>query len=84
MARASVGPVERLLNMVGEQKLCAAVYAGTFAINLALCFILIPKIGPMGAAAATATAMVTESLALFVLAKKRLGLHVFVWQPRKV
>jgi O-antigen/teichoic acid export membrane protein len=83
MARASVGPVERLLNMVGEQKLCAAVYAGTFAINLALCFILIPRIGPMGAAVATASAMVTESLLLFVLAKKRLGLHVFVWQPKK-
>ena len=84
MARASVGPVERLLNMVGEQKLCAAVYAGTFAINLALCFILIPRIGPMGAAVATASAMVTESLLLFVLAKKRLGLHVFIWQPKKI
>lgn len=83
MARASVGPVERLLNMVGEQKLCAAVYAGTFAINLALCFILIPRIGPMGAAAATAAAMVTESVLLFVLARKRLGLHVFIWHPRK-
>ncbi len=48
MARASVGPVERLLNMVGEQKLCAAVYAGTFAINLALCFILIPRLARWG------------------------------------
>jgi hypothetical protein len=37
----------------------------------------------MGAAVATASAMVTESLLLFVLAKKRLGLHVFVWQPIK-
>ena len=27
MARASVGPVERLLNMLGEQRVCAAVYA---------------------------------------------------------
>ena len=69
--------------MVGEQKLCAAVYAGTFAINLALCFILIPRIGPMGAAAATAAAMVTKSVLLFVLARKRLGLHVFIWHPRK-
>ena len=83
MARASVGPVERLLNMVGEQKLCAAIYAGTFALNLALCFILIPRLGPMGAAAATASAMVAESALLFLLAKKRLGLYVFVWRPAK-
>jgi O-antigen/teichoic acid export membrane protein len=82
MARASVGPVERLLNMVGEQKLCAAVYASTFALNFALCFILIPRMGPMGAAVATASAMVLESALLFMLAKKRLGLHVFVWHPR--
>jgi O-antigen/teichoic acid export membrane protein len=83
MARASVGPVERLLNMVGEQKLCAAIYAGTFALNFVLCIILIPRMGPMGAAVATASAMVLESALLFVLAKKRLGLHVFVWHPRK-
>jgi O-antigen/teichoic acid export membrane protein len=82
MARASVGPVERLLNMVGEQKLCAAVYAGAFAINLGLCFVLIPQLGPMGAAVATATAMVVEATLLFVLARKGLGLHVFIWHPR--
>jgi O-antigen/teichoic acid export membrane protein len=83
MARASVGPVERLLNMVGEQKLCAAVYAGTFALNFVLCLVLIPRMGPMGAAVATASAMVMESALLFLLARKRLGLHVFVWHPRK-
>ena len=69
--------------MVGEQKLCAAVYAGTFALNFILCIVLIPRMGPMGAAVATASAMVMESVLLFVLAKKRLGLHVFVWHPRK-
>lgn len=82
LARSSVGPVERLLNMVGEQKLCAAVYAGTFALNLVLCLVLIPRLGPIGAAAATAAAMVTESALLFLLARKRLGLHVFIWHPR--
>lgn len=82
MARASVGPVERLLNMVGEQAFCAAVYAGAFAINLALCFLLIPRLGPMGAAVATASAMVAEAVMLFLVAKLRLGIHVFIWQPR--
>src|ERR1035441_2631877 len=34
LARAAVGPAERLLNMLGERKQCAAVYAAAFAINL--------------------------------------------------
>ena len=37
LARATVGPVERLLNMVGEQRACALVYASAFAANIALC-----------------------------------------------
>jgi O-antigen/teichoic acid export membrane protein len=82
MARASVGPVERLLNMVGEQKLCAAVYASAFAINLSFCFLLIPRLGPMGAAIATACAMVTEAILLFLVARMRLGIHVFIWRPK--
>jgi O-antigen/teichoic acid export membrane protein len=80
MARASVGPDERLLNMVGEQRLCAAVYAGAFTINLLLCFLLIPRIGPMGAAIAIASAMVAESALLYFVAKHRLGIHVFIWR----
>jgi O-antigen/teichoic acid export membrane protein len=80
MARASVGPVERLLNMVGEQRLCAAIYASAFAINLLLCFLLIPRIGPLGAAIAIASAMVAESALLYLVAKYRLGIHVFIWR----
>ena len=79
MARASVGPVERLLNMVGEQRVCAAIYAAAFAINLVLCFLLIPRIGPMGAAIAIACAMVAEACLLYLAAKRRLGIHVFIW-----
>jgi len=80
MARASIGPAERLLNMVGEQRVCAAIYATAFATNLFLCFALIPAIGPMGAAIAIAGAMVAESALLFLAAKRRLGIHVFIWR----
>jgi O-antigen/teichoic acid export membrane protein len=82
MARASVGPAERLLNMVGEQRLCAAIYAGAFAVNLLLCFLLIPRMGPMGAAIAIAGAMVAEAALLYLVAKRRLGIHVFIWGRR--
>src|SRR5215813_13478786 len=53
LSRAAVGPVERLLNMLGEQRACALVYAGAFAFNLVLCLILIPRFGATGAAVAT-------------------------------
>jgi O-antigen/teichoic acid export membrane protein len=78
LARAAVGPAERLLNMLGERKQCAAIYAGAFALNLALCIALIPRIGIEGAGIATSTALVFESIMLYVIAKRRLGFHVFI------
>src|SRR4051794_21909133 len=45
LARAAVGPVERLLNMLGEQRVCATVYAVAFAVNFAGCCLLIPRFG---------------------------------------
>jgi len=83
LARGAVGPVERLLNMLGEQRACAGVYATAFAINLGLCLTLIPRLGGMGAAIATSCAVLAESIMLFFVTKHRLGLHVFVWgRPR--
>jgi len=73
LGRAAIGPIERLLNMLGEQRVCAAVYAGAFAVNLALCFVLIPRLGMMGAAIATASALIIESILLFIVTKNRLG-----------
>ena len=79
LARAAVGPAERLLNMVGEQRACAIVYAAAFATNLVLCLVLIPRLGLMGAASATATAVLVESLLLFFVTRRRLGLHAFAF-----
>jgi O-antigen/teichoic acid export membrane protein len=83
LARASVGPAERLLNMLGERRRCAHVYAGSFLLNVVLCFVLIPHFGAVGAATASATALVFESVWLFVVAKFRLGFHCLVFgRPR--
>jgi O-antigen/teichoic acid export membrane protein len=79
LSRAAIGPMERFLNMLGQQRACALVYAGAFAINIAMCFVLIPHWGADGAAIATATALVIETLSLFMIARNRLGFHVFVW-----
>jgi O-antigen/teichoic acid export membrane protein len=82
LARATVGPVERLLNMVGEQRACAFVYASAFAANIALCVVLIPLFGVAGAAVAISGAMVLEAVLLYWVSKQRLGLHVFIWRPK--
>jgi len=79
LARASVGPAERLLNMLGERRSCALVYGTSFVLDLALCVVLIPRIGLAGAAIASSVALVFESASLFAVAKYRLGFHCFVF-----
>jgi O-antigen/teichoic acid export membrane protein len=79
MARASIGPVEKLLSMLGQQSICAFIYALAFATNIALNIVIVPSFGLTGAAIATSSALVLESILLFVMAKRRLGLHVFFW-----
>ncbi len=79
LARAAVGPAERLLNMLDEQRRCALVYAGAAAFNIAAALLLVPRFGMYGAAAAMAAALVVESILLFAVAKRRLGLHPFIW-----
>jgi O-antigen/teichoic acid export membrane protein len=84
MARASVGPAERLLTMLGHQRICAWAYVAAFAFNLGVCILLVPDYGTIGAAIATAGGFVIESIALFAIAKRSLGLHMFVWRPAGV
>ena len=78
LARAAVGPVERLLNMLGERRVCAQIYAGSFVLNLVLCVALIPGLGITGAAIASAATLVSESVCLFFIAKIRLGFHCLI------
>lgn len=84
LARAAVGPAERLLNMLGERRACALVYGVSFAISVVLCVLLIPRFGLAGAAVASTAALVFESAGLFVVAKRRLGLHCFIFGAPKV
>jgi O-antigen/teichoic acid export membrane protein len=82
LARAAIGPAERLLNMLGQQRICAFAYAAAFLVNIVGCFALAPAYGGAGAACATAAAFATESVLLFIIAKRRLGLTMFIWAPR--
>ncbi|MBM3529747.1 MAG: flippase [Alphaproteobacteria bacterium] len=79
LSRAAIGPVERLLSMLGEQRICAAVFATTFFLNVGLGIAMIPRWGVNGAAASTAIALVFESVLLYVVTRRRLRLHAFAF-----
>jgi O-antigen/teichoic acid export membrane protein len=83
LARSAVGPLAPLLNVIGEQRVCAMIFAGAFLTNLVLCLILIPLFGVMGAAISTAIALVVESASLFFVTKRRLGFHGLIWGASK-
>lgn len=80
LVRASVGPVSSLMIMAGYQKQIALVYGVSLVANILLNFALIPHYGANGAALATALAIVVETVALWGMAKQKMGLNTFIWQ----
>ncbi|MGH6767701.1 MAG: lipopolysaccharide biosynthesis protein [Xanthobacteraceae bacterium] len=82
IARAAIGPMERFLNVIGQQRPCALVYGGAFTLNLILCFLLIPHFGAVGAAIAISSALIAETIALALIARRVIGFDIFVWGRR--
>jgi O-antigen/teichoic acid export membrane protein len=82
VVRAAIGPVERLLNMLGHQHVCALAYALSFVMNVVLCIALVPRFGGHGAAAATSVSLVFETILLFAIVRRRLGLNVLAFGRR--
>jgi O-antigen/teichoic acid export membrane protein len=82
VVRAAVGPVERLLNMLGHQYVCALAYGLSFVLNVVLCVALVPRFGGHGAAAATSLSLAFETVLLFYIVRQRLGLHVLAFGKR--
>src|SRR5690606_1101540 len=62
--RAAIGPGEQVLNMMGRQRVCAAIYCVALVVNLLLCMTFITDFGAMGAAAATTASIALETLLL--------------------
>jgi len=82
VVRSAIGPVERLLNMLGHQHICALAYALAFVMNVVLCVALVPRFGGHGAAAATSISLSFETVLLFSIVRRRLGLHVLAFGRR--
>ena len=75
-------PERYALRIVIVEMACALVYASAFGINVALCLLLIPYSGAIGAAIAIATALIVETVSLALVARHKLGFNVFIWGRR--
>ncbi|GAA6212880.1 flippase [Hyphomicrobiales bacterium 4NK60-0047b] len=75
--KSMFGPAEYVLNMLGEQKLCAVLLFLTALINLGLNFLLIPHYGLIGAASATALSLTLAAVFFFITVKVRLKINIF-------
>ena len=78
--RSAMGPAEFLLNMLGEQALCASVLTVSALLNIALCFALVPHFGMMGAASATAISLMTAAVLNYIVVRRRLDIEIGIWE----
>lgn len=78
LCAASMGLSPSLLNLTGNERVSALIYAGAAGLNLVLNLLLIPVLGTRGAALSTVAAMVAWNLAFFVVARRRLGVNPFI------
>jgi O-antigen/teichoic acid export membrane protein len=77
--RASIGPAESLLNMSGNERVCALIFGLTLMISVGLAMALIPSYGLTGAAVSVAIAMTFETLALVIIVWQRLNIKISVF-----
>ncbi len=78
--RSSMGPAEYLLNMLGEQALCATVLFAAAVLNIALNFALVPTYGLIGAATATSISLVMLALMNSIVVWRRLAIEIAIWK----
>lgn len=79
MARASTGPAELILNMLGQQRGAAGIALAVTVFNVVLNIILVPALGMMGAAIATATSLLAAAVLNAILARHELELNIAIW-----
>lgn len=83
LVRSAMGPSDFLLNMLGEQRLCAIVLVATAILNVVLNLVMIPLYGTPGAAIATASSLSVAALSHWLAVRVRLNLDVAIWNNIK-
>lgn len=84
LMRAAVGPLDFVLNMMGQQNLCAGILGIGALVNIILNAVLIKHFGLYGAATATAASLTLISVMLLVAVDRRLGFHVLPWRRQAI
>ncbi len=79
MIRSSFGPVEFLLNMLGQQKMCAGILVISALATIILNFALVPTYGMVGAAVATSISLALAPILHAIVARRSLGLETAIW-----
>ena len=79
---ASAGPVLLLLNMTGLQAISARIFALSIVVNVALNFLLIPRFGINGAAAASAVSLGLWNFVMLLVVRKQLQIHCHLLRVR--
>lgn len=74
---ALTGPTGNLLNMTGHQVAFRNIMLLTTALNIGLCFLLIPSYGLMGSAIASSLFIITYNIACVVYIRYKLGFNSF-------
>jgi O-antigen/teichoic acid export membrane protein len=78
--RASTGPSDYLLNMLGQQRACATIQVVSAVVNVALNLSFVPKFGITGAALATALSLSGSAIACAIVARRRLGIEMSIFR----
>lgn len=73
VALAAVGPAERVLAMVGAERIYARIYVGAGVLACVLALALVPAYGVIGAASALALTMLAEAIALGLAVRRVLA-----------
>lgn len=79
---AMAGPVAQLLSVSGHQNDCLVVLPASIAATIALDSLLIPQYGVNGAALTVLLVVLLQSLWLYRVVVRRMGVHASVFAPR--
>lgn len=71
---AACGPQQHLLTMTANESTGARIFAGTAAVNLLGCVLLVEPLGMIGAAIATSVSLMAWNVAMAVLINRKLEL----------
>jgi len=80
LVRASMGPAEMFLNMLGEHRRCAAIFFISVGFNLVMNIVLVKHFGLMGAAVSTSASMMLAATMFYYVAKRYLGVEIAIWR----